>query len=41
MNIPLVPVTIEKGSKEKEFKFFKRLLERIHVPAEISFSSPV
>ncbi|MFQ5788134.1 MAG: MFS transporter, partial [Thermodesulfobacteriota bacterium] len=39
MNIPIVPVAIEKGAKEKEPRFFKRLLERIHVPAEISFGS--
>lgn len=40
-NIPIIPVTIEKGTKDKEPKFFKRLLERMHVPAAITFGSLV
>jgi len=37
--IPIIPVSIQKGTKIHEPKFFKRLMQRIHVPAEISFSS--
>ncbi|MGA8164945.1 MAG: MFS transporter [Waddliaceae bacterium] len=39
LNVPLIPVTIERGSKEKEHKFFRRFLEKIHIPAAISFES--
>jgi len=39
--IPVVPVLIEKGKKEKEARLFKRILGRIHVPAQISFGSIV
>lgn len=34
---PMIPVTIEKGEKEKQHRFFKRLLNRFRVPAEITF----
>ena len=37
LEIPTIPVSIEKGSKEKEAKIFKRFLEKIHVPATLSF----
>ena len=41
INIPIIPVVIEKGTKEKEPKFFKRLFEKMHVPAQISFGHVV
>lgn len=34
---PMVPVVIEKGEKNKQPRFFKRLLNRFRVPAEITF----
>lgn len=34
---PMVPVAIEKGTKIKQPRFFKRLQERFRVPAAISF----
>lgn len=36
-NYPMIPVIIEKGEKNKKPRFFKRLLNRFRVPAEISF----
>lgn len=39
LNTPIIPVSIEKGSKEKEARVFKRLLNRIHVPATLSFGA--
>lgn len=36
-NYPMIPVTIEKGEKHKKPRFFKRLLNRFRVPAEITF----
>jgi len=41
INASIIPVSIEKGSKEKEPKLFKRLLNKVHVPASISFGSLV
>ena len=41
LNVPIIPVSIEKGLKEKEPKFFKRLLNKVHVPASVSFGSLV
>jgi len=38
---PIIPVAIEKGTKDKTPKFFKRLYEKIHVPADVSFGSLV
>ena len=40
-NFPIIPVSIEKGTKEKEAKFFKRLYNKLHVPASVSFGSLV
>ncbi len=34
---PMIPVTIEKGTKEKKPRIFKRLLNKFRVPASISF----
>lgn len=34
---PVIPVIIEKGEKNKKPRFFKRLLNRFRVPAEIYF----
>lgn len=39
--VPIIPVSIEKGAKEKEARFFKRLFNKIHVPASVSFGSLV
>jgi len=41
LKVPIIPVSIEKGLKEKEPKFFKRLLNKVHVPASVSFGSLV
>lgn len=41
LRAPIIPVSIEKGSKTKEPKFFKRLFNKIHVPASVSFGSLV
>lgn len=37
LGVSLIPVTIEKGTKEKEPRFFKRLMHKIHVPARLFF----
>lgn len=34
---PIIPVVIEKGEKNRKPRFFKRLLNRFRVPAEITF----
>ena len=34
---PIVSVRIEKGEKEREPAFFKRLFQKIHIPARIYF----
>ena len=39
--VSVISVSIEKGLKEKEAKFFNRLLRNIHVPASVSFGSLV
>lgn len=36
-NYPMIPILIEKGEKNKKPRFFKRLLNRFRVPAEVSF----
>lgn len=36
---PIIPVVIDKGTKKKEPRFFKRLMERIRVPASITFGA--
>ena len=36
-NYPMIAVEIDKGTKEKTPRFFKRLLEKFRVPASISF----
>lgn len=36
---PMIAVTIEKGEKNKQPRFFKRLLNRFRVPAEITFGN--
>lgn len=35
----IIPVTIEKGTKNKQPRFFTRFLAKIHVPASITFGS--
>lgn len=40
-NYPLIPVRIEKGTKETRFNFFKRLFKRFRVPASVSFGGMV
>lgn len=37
---PLVPVYIEKGEKNKPHRFFRRQLNKIHVPAAVIFGTP-
>jgi len=36
---PVIPVVIDKGTKHKEPRFFKRLMERVRVPASITFGA--
>lgn len=36
---PMIPVTIEKGEKHKKPRFFKRLLNRFRIPAEVTFGA--
>lgn len=36
---PMIPVTIEKGEKHSQSRFFTRLLKKFHVPAAIAFQS--
>lgn len=36
---PMIPVVIEKGEKNKKPRFFKRILNRFRVPAEITFGT--
>ena len=38
---PLIPVRIEKGTKENQFTLFKKLLSKFRVPASISFGNMV
>ncbi|HRD55722.1 MAG TPA: MFS transporter [Parachlamydiaceae bacterium] len=38
---PIIPVSIEKGTKDKHSWFFTRLMEKIHVPAEVSFGEQI
>ncbi|MEM1282609.1 MAG: MFS transporter [Chlamydiota bacterium] len=37
----IIPILIEKGVKEKEARFFTRLMAKIRIPAAINFGSPV
>ncbi len=41
IGVPLIPISIEKGIKSRQAKFFKRLLNKVHVPASISFGALV
>lgn len=36
-NCQMIPVVIHKGTKNKQSRFFTKLMEKIRVPAEISF----
>lgn len=36
---PMIPVVIEKGEKNKKPRFFKRILNKFRVPAEITFGT--
>ncbi len=38
---PMIPVAIEKGQKDKKSKFFTHLMEKIRVPALISFGNTI
>lgn len=38
---PMIPVIIEKGTKEKHSRFFTRLMEKIHVPASVIFGEQI
>lgn len=38
---PIVPVWIEKGKKDKQSRFFTRLMEKFRVPASISFGTRI
>lgn len=38
---PIIPVFIEKGTKNKRSRFFTRLLQKFRVPASISFGSKI
>lgn len=38
---PLVAVHLDKAEKEKQPRFFKRLMNRIHIPATVSFGDMV
>lgn len=38
---PIIPVSIEKGTKDKHSRFFTRLMEKIHVPAEVRFDEQI
>ncbi len=40
-NYPIIPVRIEKGFKEASFPFFKRIITRFQVPANVSFGNIV
>lgn len=35
---PIIPVTIEKGEKHKQSRFFTRMMKKFRVPAAISFT---
>jgi acyl-[acyl-carrier-protein]-phospholipid O-acyltransferase / long-chain-fatty-acid--[acyl-carrier-protein] ligase len=41
INCPIIPVIIEKGEKNSRSRFFTRLLNKIRVPASISFNSTI
>jgi acyl-[acyl-carrier-protein]-phospholipid O-acyltransferase/long-chain-fatty-acid--[acyl-carrier-protein] ligase len=40
-NYPVIPVRIEKGIKHSRFHLFKRLLQKFHVPACVTFGNMV
>ncbi len=40
-NVPIIPVSIERGIKMKEPRFFKRFLNKFHIPAVVSFSKEI
>lgn len=37
MNVPMIPVIIDKGIKDKNSWFFTKLMAKIHVPATMTF----
>jgi len=37
--VKVIPVTIEKGAREKDSRFFPNLMKKIHVPAHLTFHS--
>jgi len=40
-NAPMIPVIIDKGTKDKHSRFFTRLMEKIHVPASVTFGEQI
>lgn len=40
-NYPIIPVRIEKGSKQAKFHLFKQLLQKFRVPASVTFGNIV
>jgi acyl-[acyl-carrier-protein]-phospholipid O-acyltransferase/long-chain-fatty-acid--[acyl-carrier-protein] ligase len=38
---PIIPVYIDKGEKNSQSRFFTGLLNKLHVPATISFGEPI
>lgn len=40
-NYPLIPVHIEKGTKDSRFSFLKRVLQKFRVPASVTFGNMV
>ena len=38
---PIIPVTIEKGEKDAESKYFSNLISKLRVPAKIQFNTPI
>jgi len=38
---PMIPVIIEKGLKNKHSRFFTKVMEKIHVPASITFGEQI
>lgn len=40
-NYPIIPVQIEKGTKESRFKFFQLLLKKYRIPAFVAFGTMI
>jgi acyl-[acyl-carrier-protein]-phospholipid O-acyltransferase/long-chain-fatty-acid--[acyl-carrier-protein] ligase len=38
---PMIPISIEKGIKDKKSRFFTRLMDKIRVPATVSFGNAI